>query len=130
VEVIKIKRILLATLFTMISLSIVAVSAEIGVWLDDTDIAEGDNATTESYVECYATENGYSQIDYDYDREITNSYYYSIRWHSGYPNSTPGGSSASLGTDMEAEAQVDLEDWYVPMWINQPDTYSHAFIDG
>ena len=52
---IKIKRILLATLFTMISLSIVAVSAEldeIGVWLDDEDTAEYNNAGTWSIVKC------------------------------------------------------------------------------
>jgi len=133
VEVIKIKRILLATLFTMISLSIVAVSAEldeIGVWLDDEDTAEGDSAGTWSLVRCWANEYGYSSISHDYDNWIVNNYFNQIRYTPTYPKTYPVGSSASFGTDMWTKAKADVYAWEIPMWVTDNDSYSYALIDG
>lgn len=130
---IKIKRILLATLIALISLSIAAVSAEIdgiGVWLDDEDTAEGDSAGTWSYVKCWATENGYSSISHDYDNWIVNNYFYSVRYTATYPKTYPSGSSASIGTDMWTKAKADVYAWEIPMWVTDNYSYSYASIDG
>jgi len=128
-------KIIVATLLALMSPSIVAVAADfgplsVGVWLTDSDTANGQNAGTYSYVRCWANEYGYSSISHSYSKWINNDYFYAIQWASGYPDSSPAGSSASFGTDMESEALAEVYAFVGEIWVEDPGSYSHAIIDG